>query len=88
LILRLFFLQISFHSLIDDPDVAAEYCGYRGINIISSGLKSLYIINTSFALGCQHLITIKHLYSEVLSSLLSFNSRAFDCSSVNFKIGR
>ena len=32
-------------------------------------------------------MTIKHLYSEFWSSLLSFNSRAFDCSSVNFKIG-
>ena len=30
---------------------------------------------------------MKHLYSEVLSSLLSFNSRAFDCLFVNFKIG-
>src|SRR6056300_440151 len=78
---------MSFHSFIDDPDVAAEYCGYKGINIISSGLKFFTRFTTSSALGCQHLITIKHLYSEVLSSLLSFNSSAFDCSSVNFKIG-
>ena len=49
---------------IEDPDVAAEYCGYKGNNIISSGLKILTCFITSSALGCQHLITTKHLYSE------------------------
>src|SRR6056300_1208719 len=87
LIFRLFFLQTSFHSLIEDPDVAAEYCGYKGISIISSGLKFLTWFTTCSALGCQHLITTKHLYSEFWSSLLSFNSNAFDCSSVNLKMG-
>ena len=81
------FVKTSIHGVIDDPDVAEEYCGYKGIKITSSGLKSFTWFTTSSALGCQHLITIKHLYSEFWSSLLSFSSRAFDCSSVNCKIG-
>ncbi|MDB3942787.1 hypothetical protein N9366_04170 [Candidatus Pelagibacter sp.] len=32
-------------------------------------------------------MTMKHLYSEFSSSILSFSSRALDCSSVSFKIG-
>ena len=34
---KFFFLEIFFHSDIDEPEVAAEYCGYKGSNTISDG---------------------------------------------------
>ena len=48
LVVKLFFLQTWYHSLIDEPDVAAEYCGYKGNKITSSGLKFLKLIGIDY----------------------------------------
>src|SRR6056300_665792 len=87
LIFRLFFLQTSFHSLIEDPDVAAEYWGYRGIRIVSSGLYNCTFLITVLTLGFQHLITIKHLYLSSVCVWFNLISRALDCSAVSLSMG-
>ena len=57
------------------------------INKKIKNLNNLTSLITFDALGCQHLITIKHLYLS--GSFFSFNffSNFSDCLIVNFKIG-